>query len=476
MNLVIWDIESSSASTDFGSIIEIGGILLDQNLKEKDRFNLRCRLPEGEIPQCMALIVNKTSVDLLTKTNLSHYQMLSEVEKIFKKWSPAIFLGWSNIGFDDEMIRKEFFRGIRYPYLTNTSPNKRHDGLNIARGAYAIDNRVLKTEINEKGNAVMKLESLARNNGFEVSGAHSAIFDAELTAKVLGLIKKKHPQTWDAFLRTSNRNDTETIIKKENIITLNEYFYGKSRLYLCAPLHPKACIHPIYKWGQAVDLRVDVKPLLKLSISDLKAEMKKTPKFLRTIRSNKAPIILDASYAMKVEPYNAIDPALIKERAELVKNNEKFSQNILNALREIAEEKQQITSQEDITAEESIYTKFTGPKDRTLFPKWHASSWKDKLAMLDKFEDERLVSFGKKIIYQESPETLPAEMLKKIKREIAERILSEKKEKWWTCKEFYNECDNLRDKYTNEKDDKKLKFLDEINDFVMSVEKKYKNA
>ena len=476
MNLAIWDIESSSSSTDFGSIIEIGGILLDQNFKEKDRFNLRCRLPEGEIPQAMALIVNKTSVDLLTKVNLSHYQMLNEVEKIFKKWSPAIFLGWSNIGFDDEMIRKEFFRGIRYPYLTNSSPNKRHDGLNIARGAYAIDSSVLKTEINKKGNAVMKLESLARNNGFESSGAHSAIFDAELTTKILGLIKKKQPQTWDAFLKTGNRGDTEIIIKKENIITLNEYFYGKSRLYLCAPLHPNACIHPIYKWGQAVDLRVDVKPLLNLSISDLKVEMKKTPKFLRTIRSNKAPIILDASYGMKVEPYNAIDSAIIKERAKLVKNNEKFAQNILNALREIAEEKQQTATQEDITAEESIYTMFTPKKDTLLFAKWHEASWKDKLTMLDKFEDKRLVDFGKKIIYQESPETLPESMFKKIKRKIAERILSDKKEKWWTCKEFYNECDNLREKYTNEKDEKKLKFLDEINDFVMSVEKKYEEA
>ena len=476
MNLAIWDIESSSSSTDFGSIIEIGGILLDQNFKEKDRFNLRCRIPEGEIPQAMALIVNKTSVDLLTKANLSHYQMLSEVEKIFKKWSPAIFLGWSNIGFDDEMIRKEFFRGIRYPYLTNSAPNKRHDGLNIARGAYAIDSSILKTEINKKGNAVMKLESLARNNGFESSGAHSAIFDAELTTKILGLIKKKQPQTWDAFLKTGNRSDTEIIIKKENIITLNEYFYGKSRLYLCAPLHPNACIHPIYKWGQAVDLRVDVKPLLNLSISDLKVEMKKTPKFLRTIRSNKAPIILDASYGMKVEPYNAIDSAIIKERAKLVKNNEKFAQNILNALREIAEEKQQTTTQEDITAEESIYTKFTSQKDTLLFAKWHEASWKDKLTMLDKFEDKRLVDFGKKIIYQESPETLPESMFKKIKRKIAERILSDQKEKWWTCKEFYNECDNLREKYTNEKDEKKLKFLDEINDFVMSVEKKYEEA
>ena len=51
MNLSIWDIESSSASTDFGSIIEIGGILFDENFKEKDRFNLRCRLHETEIFQ-----------------------------------------------------------------------------------------------------------------------------------------------------------------------------------------------------------------------------------------------------------------------------------------------------------------------------------------------------------------------------------------------------------------------------------------
>ena len=475
MNLAIWDIESSNANTDFGSIIEIGGILVDENFKEKDRFNLRCRLPEGEIPQCMALIVNKTSVDLLTKANLSHYQLLGEVEKIFKKWSPAIFLGWSNIGFDDEMIRKEFFKGIRYPYITNSSPNKRHDGLNIARGAYAIDSKVLKTEINEKGNAVMKLESLARMNGFESSGAHSALFDAELTGNILRLIKTKQPKAWQEFLKTSNKLDTETIFKTKKIFTLNEYFYGKSRLYLCAPLHPKYCVHPIYQWGQAVDLRIDIEPLLNLSINDLKKEMKKTPKFLRTIRSNKAPIIIEESYGMKVDPYNKIDPNLIKKRAEIIRSNEKFSQNILTSLREIAEEKEQSKSQEDILAEESIYSKFTSNKDTSLFPAWHSASWSDKLKMLDRFEDDRLIGFGKKIIYQESPEDLPRNMLKEIQRDIAKRILSEKKEKWWTCKEFYFECDNLREKYSNENDEEKLKFLDQLNNFVMSIEKKYEN-
>ena len=474
MNLVIWDIESSSASTSWGSIIEVGGILVDPNFKELDRFNFRCRLPEGEIPQAMALIVNKTSVDLLTKGNLSHYQMLGQLEAIFKKWSPAIFLGWSNIGFDDEMIRNEFFRGIRYPYITNATPNKRHDGLNIARGAHSVDENVVKTEINAKGNAVMKLESLARMNGFESSGAHSALFDAELTVKVLGLIKKKQPQTWDTFLRTANRTDTEIIVKKEKIFTLAEYHFGKNYKYVVAPLHPKYCIDN-YNWGRAVDLKVDPNPLLNMSVSELKVAIKKL-KFLKTIRSNKAPIILDASYGMQVEPYSNLGSDLIKERAKLVTSNEKFSENILIALRENAEEKAQFDSQEDLLAEETIYKKFTPQKDTALFPKWHSASWKDKLILLDKFEDERMVSFGKKIIFQESPETLPVDMLKTIKRGIAERILSNEKEKWWTCKEFYFECDNLREKYTNEKDEEKLKFLDEINEFVESIQKKYESA
>ena len=186
--------------------------------------------------------------------------------------------------------------------------------------------------------------------------------------------------------------------------------------------------------------------------------------------------ILEVSYGMQVEPYSKLDPDLIKERARLVNSNEKFSQNILIALRENAEEKAQFESQEEILAEETIYKKFTPQKDTALFPKWHAATWKDKLILLDKFEDERMVSFGKKIIYQESPETLPLDMFKSIKRTIAERILSNEKEKWWTCKEFYFECDNLREKYTNDEDEEKLKFLDEINEFVEGIQKKYESA
>ena len=96
--------------------------------------------------------------------------------------------------------------------------------------------------------------------------------------------------------------------------------------------------------------------------------------------------------------------------------------------------------------------------------------------MLDSFEDKRLVEFGKNLIYQEAPEILPDSIKKEVMRNIARKILSDKKEKWWTVKEFYNECDNYRQEYTEKKDDEKIKFLNEINDYVEGVEKKYQNV
>jgi len=481
LNYVVWDIETDSAQTDWATIIEIGGILLDENFKEIERFSARCRLPQDRVPSATALCINKSNVDLLTKGNLSHYEMLTQVEQKFREWSPATFLGYSSINFDDEVIRKEFFKSLRKPYLTNTEGNVRHDALNIVRAAFAIDDDVLKTELNPKGNKSMKLESLARLNGFESAGAHSALFDTELTVKVLDLIKQKQPTLWQEYFKTSSKVIVENMVKQEKFFTLNEYFFGISRLYLCAPLHPNACMHPVYKWGQSVDLRFDIETIQKLSYEDLKKEMKKSPKFLRTIRSNKAPIILDQSYGMKVQPYSKLDPNIINKRAELVKTNEKFSIDICNILREVAEEKMETSSQEDIEPEESIYSGgFTSAKDQALFPEFHTGDWKEKFALLDKFEDQRLVTFGHGLIFNEAPEVLPKAIHKKIKRRIASRILSTNKEKWWTISAFYSECDEIRENedkmFSFKTVDEKLKFLDGINDYVMNLEQKYSDA
>ena len=476
MNIVIWDIETDSSNTFFGTIIEIGAILLNENFQELDKLNIRCRLPEGVIPQAGALLVNQSNVSMLTKANYSHYQMLQEVESTFKRWSPAVFLGYSNINFDDEMLRKEFFKGLRQPYLTNTNGNKRQDGLNIVRAAFAVNNKIMKTEINEKGNAVMKLESLARMNGIESGGAHNALFDANLTKLILEKIYKEQNITWRSAMLTGSREEVENFSRKELMFTLSEYFYGRSKLFLVTPLHPEHMLHPIYKWVQAFDLKFDPNNYFDLPLNELKAEIQKTPKFLRTIRSNKGPVLLHPDYGCQADPYVGISKETLTERAHAIKENKDFSGRVTLALAEIAQEKRDTGDQSDITPEESIYVKFVDNKEVPKMQKWHQANWEDKFKLLDKFEDERLVDFGKKIIYQEAPQVLPESVTKEIKRGIAKRILSTNKEKWTTCSDFYTECDHFRIQFEKDGSKEKLNFLNEINQFVENIQKKYEAA
>ena len=51
-----------------------------------------------------------------------------------------------------------------------------------------------------------------------------------------------------------------------------------------------------------------------------------------------------------------------------------------------------------------------------------------------------------------------------------------KKKNGGQSKNVIFEIDNLRNKYSEENDEDKLKFLDKFNDFVMSIQKKYENT
>jgi len=475
--IVIYDTETTN-STIWGSIIEVGAVVVDKNLKEIGKLNIRGRMPEGEVPSAKALLVNSTSIDLLTKGNYSHYDFLGAVENFFSKCAPAMFMGWSNLNFDRRMFHFNFFKGNRYPYATHSSPNSEHDGLHIARAAQTLNSETLKTELTEAGNPSLALESLSRMQGFDTSASHTAYVDAQNSLKVLRIIRDKHKENWQTFLKTSTKPSVETILKSDGIYSIFENVKGRNMMYLVCTLHPNQCFHPSYaSWGYVWDCRRDPEPLMNLPINQLRDVLKKmSPKALRVLKTNKAPIVLDKGFALKQKPYSDLDLETIKKRAYLVRNNEQFCKNIQTINREIAEEKEQTKTQEDLLPEETLYEKFIPNKDTALFKIWHSSSWEDKLRMLDKFQDKRCSWFGQKIIYQEAPQILPPDLYKNIKSEIARRILSKNKEKWQTINMAYTEIDYLRDQASNRDDEVELKKLDEINEFIMSIEKKYEIA
>ena len=69
-NLVFYDFETCSSNVSYGQIIQAAAVLVNDNFEELDRYEGRCKLSPGIIPEAMALIVNKTSPKILKETNL----------------------------------------------------------------------------------------------------------------------------------------------------------------------------------------------------------------------------------------------------------------------------------------------------------------------------------------------------------------------------------------------------------------------
>ena len=90
-------------------------------------------------------------------------------------------------------------------------------------------------------------------------------------------------------------------------------------MYLTSTLHPNHSFHPSYTtWGYLWDLRRDPEPLLNMSLNQLKSTIKSfSPKCIRVLKINKAPVILDEKFALKQKPYSSLDLKLIKKRFQM---------------------------------------------------------------------------------------------------------------------------------------------------------------
>ena len=216
-NYVFYDFETSSSNKYWGQIIQIGAVLTNDNLDELDRFDARCRLSPGIIPEAMALIVNKSTPQMLKNSNLSHYQMIRQFVDTLKRWGKATYIGFNSIEFDEEFLRCTLFQTLEYPYLTSTNGNTRGDVLSLARAANLYYPNTLKNPVNDKGNDVYKLDQMAPLNGIDHGDAHSAIGDVMATVGIAKLISKKAPNVWKSQHVNHGQNTVFRTYKKRII-------------------------------------------------------------------------------------------------------------------------------------------------------------------------------------------------------------------------------------------------------------------
>jgi len=469
-NLVFYDFETCSSNVSYGQIIQAAAVLVNDNFQELDRFEARCRLSPGIVPEAMALLVNKTTPKMLKETNLSHYQMVRQLVDKFKDWKNSIFIGYNSINFDEEFLRRTLFKNLEYPYLTNTNGNERGDLFSLARACHLYYPNCIKTPISDKNNPVFKLEQLAPMNDIKHDDAHSAMGDVLATIEIAKLLSKKAPNVWRASLLTTNKDKSFKLIKDEQLFCTDFFYYGKSVPFVLTFV----CQHPQWGYPMCFDLKADPLYYFKLSLNELRKELDKKPKVIRTIKHKKHPIIMNPTYGMNFDNYKQLGMNKLKQRAKLVRENEDFIKKVISILDNDALEKQELDSQLDIYPEESIYKKFASDYDSKIMPEFHKVNWNDKFQVLQKFKDRRMQYFGKKILYEESPQSLPKNEYDLVHKEIAQRILSTNDENWNTIPRTYNEIDTLRNKFKDNKS--KLELLDDINSYIEDMEKNYQNT
>ena len=117
--IAIIDCESNGSSTSTSRIISISGILVNSDLVELDRFEFYCSNVPGYVPDPYSLWVNK-GLKKLKETNMSHLNMMTDLHKYIKKWSPCVWGSWNGISFDFPLIQKENYKSLLPIYATNT--------------------------------------------------------------------------------------------------------------------------------------------------------------------------------------------------------------------------------------------------------------------------------------------------------------------------------------------------------------------
>ena len=162
MPFVFYDLETSGLSPEFDQLLQFAAVKTDDQFNDVDSFRLRCRLAPHIVPSPEALLVNRTSPSMLTDPDLpTHYEASRKIRVKFLDSSPATFIGYNSIGFDEDFLRQGFFQTLQPVYLTNTKGNSRGDLLKFVHATAIYAPGALTIPTNENGDPVYRLDQLA---------------------------------------------------------------------------------------------------------------------------------------------------------------------------------------------------------------------------------------------------------------------------------------------------------------------------
>lgn len=437
MNFIFYDTETTGISTAFDQILQFGAIKTDADLKEIDRFEIRCRLLPYIVPAPGAMRVTGVTVAQLTDPALpSHYEMIRAIRAKLMEWSPAIFIGHNSLRFDETLLRQALYKTLHGPYLTHTHGNGRTDTLRMIQAVARFAPNALTIPIDDRGKQVFKLDRLAPANGFDHSAAHDAMGDVEATIHMARLMAERVPDYWLDFIRFAQKPAVMEFVQDEDVFSLTEFYYAKPYSWMVTAMD----VNPDNGSEMLVfDLSNDPEELAAMDDAALTARFSERKRPVRGLRTNAAPIIV--SYDKAPDDVREVLPDLVelRRRVALIKSDSALSQRLMDAYLQTREPRQPSGY-----IEEQIYDGFASHADNAIMERFHTLDWPQRTTLVNQLSDERLYSLGQRLIYVEAPDVMDEKARRDYDKAIARRLMADDETlPWLTYPKALTDVDEL---------------------------------
>ena len=456
-------------SPNWEQILQVGAIVADDSLKPTNKsINEFCRLRTSIIPQPGALLTTNQGIKKSLEAKYSSYELISLVNKTFKEWKDdttnPVFIGHNSIEFDESVLEYNLFNNLYFPYITR--PN-RGDTLNLSRGLYSLNPSSIKIGTNEKGSQIFRLETLAELNQLPVEFAHDALSDVRTTMSLAKYIQNADPELWKQFELTMNGEKASEYVNNNKGFCSINYWFGKIQIQALSMI----CESQYKGWYHTIDLKHDPEPLLEANLEEFKKLIKKKNRY---VICNKNPILFSGKLATNFSPYDELGSNILNERADKVFKNKILADKFKHMDLDRNLEKEETSSQDNIFPE-SQANLFSNFGQSEIINEFHdKSSWKEKYQLALKLKDSRASFIAKRLIYDESPETLTREDFLFVHSELRNRLILNQHRPFTTIPEAMNYVDTelLNIEKNNDKNkEEKTTIIKEYNTYLIFLEK-----
>ncbi len=389
-----YDLETSGLRPNDARIMQFAGQRTDEELNaigEPD--NILIKLADDVLPEPDAVLVHGITPQKAQQEGLSEADF---TEYFYGKIAIAgtVFVGYNNIRFDDEFMRRVLYRSFYDPYQWHWQDDRsRWDLLDAMRMMRALRPEGLKWP-NIEGRPTVKLELMAKENGLTHDNAHDALSDVEALIELAQGFKDAQPKLFNYLLSMRDKKKVAALVEgdKSFVYTSGRYSSTHQKTTVVKTLfkHPKRDTAFVY------DLREDPSKWLGMSAKKLAEhwqarygdEIEKLP--VKLIQYNRAPAIAPISVLNDATNERlAIDIKTMHNNLKILSENPEFIEAMKLAL-DIVEGEQQARLPLDDSVDNQMYDGFWNYGDQAELKLVRESKPEELGQLIPKIKNDRI--------------------------------------------------------------------------------------